>query len=202
LKIINYILSDKDNKKGTLAGIIQGGCIIITVNILKKCLTKYLKLRNLNFITDRLKYFADRLKPIAMKKLFVIFFLFMAVCTAKGQSLQKGNLVGMHVITFDLKPGYTVDQAIDFYINKYKPAAEANFPGMKAYIVKGIRGENENKIGQIEIFESEAVRDRYYRKDGSLTVAGNEALEKIQPVMDEFVPMGTFTTVYTDWLVQ
>ncbi len=108
----------------------------------------------------------------------------------------------MHVITFELKPGYTVDQAIDFYNNKYKPAVEASFPGMKAYIVKGIRGENENRIGQIEVFESEAVRDKYYKKDGSLTDAGNEALKKIQPVMDEFVPMGTFTTVYTDWVIQ
>ena len=137
-----------------------------------------------------------------MKKLLLIFILFLLVSAAYNQSLQKGNLVGMHVITFDLKPGYTVDQAIDFYNNKYKPAVEESFPGMKAYIVKGIRGENENRIGQIEVFESEAVRDKYYQKDGSLTVAGNEALKKIQPVMDEFVPMGTFTTVYTDWVIQ
>jgi hypothetical protein len=137
-----------------------------------------------------------------MKNLFIVALLGLAVIAANGQSLQKGNLVGMHVITFNLNPGYTVDQAIDFYNNKYKPAAEASFPGMKAYILKGIRGENENKIGQIEIFESEAVRDKYYKKDGSLTEAGNESLEKMQPVMDEFAPMGTFTTVYTDWLVQ
>lgn len=137
-----------------------------------------------------------------MKNLLIIAILGLAVCAANGQSLKKGNLVGMHVITFDLKPGYTVDQAIDFYNNKYKPAVEASFPGMKAYIVKGIRGENENKIGQIEVFESEAVRDKYYKKDGSLTDEGNEAMKKIQPVMDEFVPMGTFTTVYTDWVIQ
>jgi hypothetical protein len=42
-----------------------------------------------------------------------------------------------------------VDQAIDFYNSKYKPAVEASFPGLKAYIVKGIRGENGNRIGQI-----------------------------------------------------
>jgi hypothetical protein len=137
-----------------------------------------------------------------MKKLFTILILLMAVSAAYNQPLQKGNLVGMHVITFELKPGYTVDQAIDFYNNKYKPAVEASFPGLKAYIAKGIRGENENKIGQIEVFESEAVRDKYYKKDGSLTDAGNEALKKIQPIMDEFVPMGTFTTVYTDWVIQ
>jgi hypothetical protein len=137
-----------------------------------------------------------------MKKLFIIALLGLAVIAANGQSLQKGNLVGMHVITFSLKPGYTVDQAIDFYNNKYKPAVELSFPGMKSYIVKGIRGENENKIGQIEVFESEAVRDKYFKKDGSLTTAGNEAMEKIQPVMDEFAPMGTFTTVYTDWVIQ
>jgi hypothetical protein len=137
-----------------------------------------------------------------MKNLFIIAILGLAVCTANGQSLKKGNLVGTHVITFDLKPGYTVDQAVDFFINKYIPAAEKNFPGMKVYLVKGIRGENENKIGQIAVFENEAVRDKYYKKDGSLSDIGNEALKKIQPVLDEFTPMGTFTTVYTDWIIQ
>jgi hypothetical protein len=137
-----------------------------------------------------------------MKKLFIIFILLMAAGTVYNQSLQKGNLVGTHVITLKLNPNYTHEQAMDFFMKKYIPAAETNFPGMKVYLVKGIRGENENKIGQIAIFESEAVRDKYYKMDGSLTDAGNEAMKKIQPVLDEFVPMGTFSSVYTDWVIQ
>jgi DNA integrity scanning protein DisA with diadenylate cyclase activity len=137
-----------------------------------------------------------------MKKLFIIFILLMAVSAAYNQSLQKGNLVGMHVITLKLNPNFTNEQAMDFFMKKYIPAAEESFPGMKVYLVKGIRGENENRIGQIAVFESEAVRDKYYKKDGSYTDAGNEALKKIQPVLDEFTPMGTFTTVYTDWVIQ
>jgi hypothetical protein len=137
-----------------------------------------------------------------MKNLFIFILLFTAVCAVKGQSLQKGNLVGMHVITFDLKPGYTIDQAIDFIMKKYIPAAEKSFPGTKFYLVKGIRGENANRIGQIEVFESEAIRDKYFTKDGSLTDTGNEAMKKMQPVIDEYAPMGTYTTVYTDWIIQ
>jgi hypothetical protein len=137
-----------------------------------------------------------------MKNLFIIAILGLAVCAANGQSLKKGNLVGTHVITFDLKPGYTVDQAIDYFMKKYIPAAEKNIPGMKIYLVKGIRGENENKIGQIVVFETEAMRDKYYKKDGSFTDEGNEVMKKIQPFIDEFAPMGTFTTVYTDWVIQ
>jgi hypothetical protein len=137
-----------------------------------------------------------------MKKLFIIAILCLAVCSAYGQSLKKGTLVGMHVITYQLNPNFTSEQAMDFFIKKYIPAAEAYFPGMKIYAVKGIRGENENKFGQIAVFESEAVRDKYYNKDGSLSDAGNEAMKKMQPVLDEFTPMGTFTTVYTDWVIQ
>jgi hypothetical protein len=46
------------------------------------------------------------------------------------------------------------------------------------------------------------MRDKYYKKDGSFTDEGNEVMKKIQPVIDEFAPMGTFTTVYTDWVIQ
>jgi hypothetical protein len=137
-----------------------------------------------------------------MKNLFIIAILGLTVCAANGQTLGKGNLIGTHVITLDLKPGYTADQAMDFFIKKYIPAAEESFPGMKVYAVKGIRGENENKFGQLAVFESEAIRDKYYKKDGSYTEAGNEAMKKLQPVLDEFIPMGTFTSVYTDWVIQ
>jgi hypothetical protein len=137
-----------------------------------------------------------------MKKLLVIVILGVAVFTVNAQNLKKGNLVGMHVITVNLNPNFTMEQAMDFFMKKYIPAAEANFPGMKIYLVKGIRGENDQKFGQIAVFESEAVRDKYYKEDGSYSEAGNEAMKKVQPVVDEFATIGTFSSKYTDWIIQ
>ena len=59
-----------------------------------------------------------------MRKLLVITALLLFAGIAFGQTLQKGNLIGVHVITFDLKPGVTVDQVIDFFDEKNKPAWE------------------------------------------------------------------------------
>lgn len=137
-----------------------------------------------------------------MKNLLIIAILGLAVFAANGQSLQKGNLVGMHVITLKLNPNFTDQQAMDLFINKYIPAAEENYPGVKVYLVKGIRGENENRIGEISVFESEALRDKYFNKDGSMTELGTAANKKVMEAMEEFNKMGTYTSVYTDWVIQ
>lgn len=137
-----------------------------------------------------------------MKKLVVLCAMLMAFCGVYSQNLQKGNLVGMHVITLKLNPNFTDQQAIELFINKYIPASEENYPGVKVYFVKGIRGENENRIGMIAVFESEANRDKYYNKDGTRTELGDAANKKVMAAMEEFNKMGTFTTAYTDWIIQ
>jgi hypothetical protein len=64
-----------------------------------------------------------------------------------------------------LNPDVSMNQFLDFYINKYIPEFEKNFPGVKEYLMVGDRGENKNKIGGILVFESLAVRDKYYPKE-------------------------------------
>ena len=138
-----------------------------------------------------------------MKKLILITAALLLVAgTTFGQTLQKGNLVGFHVTTVDLKPDVTMEQFQEFYISKVMPEFEKHFPGWKGYSVKGIRGENENSIGMIYVIESEKHRDKYYNEDGSLNELGTATYEKLKPVLDELEKLGTYTTKYTDWVIQ
>jgi hypothetical protein len=137
-----------------------------------------------------------------MKKLVIIGILVLLSGITFGQTLQKGNLIGMHVMTINLDPDVTMNQFLDFYSSKVIPQIETNFPGWKAYLVKGIRGENENKFGVIFVVDSEGDRNRLFNEDGSNNELGKTIMQKIQPIMDESNQLGAWTSEYTDWLVQ
>jgi len=137
-----------------------------------------------------------------MKKLILTAALILVVGTTFGQTLQKGNLLGHHVMTINLDPDVTMNQLIDFYVTKYIPEFEKNFPGVKLYLAKGIRGENENNYASISLFESVEDRDKYYNEDGTPTELGNSAWEKLQPIIEKGSKLGTFTSTYTDWVIQ
>ena len=137
-----------------------------------------------------------------MKKLILTAALILVVGTTFGQTFQKGNLVGFHVMTINLDPDVTMNQFMDFFTNKVGPEFEKNFPGIKTYIAKGIRGENKNSFGLIYLFETEEIRNKYFNEDGTFTELGNSAFEKIQPISEELSKLGTYTTIYTDWVIQ
>jgi len=120
-----------------------------------------------------------------------------------GQGVQKGNLVGVHVMTVTLTPGVTMEQFLDFYQNKYIPAYEKNLPGIKMYVAKGIRGENENSFGLIYIITSKEVRDKYWTETDVTTELAQGAFKKLEPLSEERKKLGTWTrTKYTDWVIQ
>jgi len=136
-----------------------------------------------------------------MKKIiFVTAFIIMAGI-AYGQTLQKGNVVRVHVYTINLDPDVTMNQYLEVWANKLAPALEENSE-VKYFIIKGIQGECENCFGDMWIFESKAVQDKYFKEDGTLTKTGQEVQEKIQPELDELARLGTSTQTYTDWIVQ
>jgi len=136
-----------------------------------------------------------------MKKLFIItaFLLFAGI--AFGQTLMKGNLIGVHVMSVELKPGATMGQFIDFFNEKTKPAWEKTHEGMKIFMMKGIRGEHMNEIGLIIQFTDEAARDQSYNADGSLSEFGEKTQDKMAPVLVEAEKIGTWTFKYTDWIL-
>ncbi|HEY6978070.1 MAG TPA: hypothetical protein VH396_17340 [Chitinophagaceae bacterium] len=136
-----------------------------------------------------------------MKKLLLITALIVTINFSFAQSLQKGNLVGLHVITTKLNAGATMDQFKEFFISKVLPVYEKEFKA-KGYLVKAVRGDNNNSFGIIWIFDTEQDRDKYFNSDGTPNNAGKSAMEKVNVVEEELKKFGTYDTKYTDWVVQ
>jgi len=137
-----------------------------------------------------------------MKKLAFITVFMLLSGFAFGQNIQKGNLIGTHVMTVTLQPGVTMEKLMDFYKTNVIPEMEKNYSNMKAYQVKGVRGEKMNSFGMILVFKSAQDRDKYYNADGSYSELGESANAKLKPVSDELQKLGSVTSEYTDWIVQ
>lgn len=136
-----------------------------------------------------------------MKKLILIAIMAFVAGVIYGQNLKKGNLVGTHVMTITLSPNVTMDEYLDFLINKIIPEEEKIF-GIKEYVVKGIRGECNNCIGIIVVFPSEEDRDKFFLPEGGFNELGKASYTKLRPINDEWKKLGTYTSKYTDWMVQ
>ena len=137
-----------------------------------------------------------------MRKLVIVTALLLFAGIAFGQTLQKGNLIGVHVLSIDLKPGVTMDQYIDFFNEKVKPAWEKAENGMTVFAIKGLRGENMNEFGMLVQYKDEATRNKAFNPDGSPSEYGNKLMEKMAPSLTEMEKLGTYTTKYTDWIIQ
>lgn len=137
-----------------------------------------------------------------MKKLLILAFMVLIFMSASAQCLQKGNLVGIHIIDLKLNPGVTVEQATDFFIQKNVPMYEQCFEGSKVFLLKWIRGENSEKIGMLVVFKNAEARNVYWNDDASLTEKGLDAVAKMQSLVEERNKLGNMTVAYTDWLIQ
>jgi hypothetical protein len=137
-----------------------------------------------------------------MKRLILIAAIILVANCSFGQSLKKGNLVGLHVMTINLASGATMDQFQTFFISKVIPEYERQFQGAKGYLVKGVRGENNNSIAVMWVFDTEQSRDKYFTADGNLNDLGKATIEKVSEVDKELDKIGTHTDKYTDWVVQ
>jgi hypothetical protein len=137
-----------------------------------------------------------------MKRILLIAAMILIAEFTIGQTLQKGALVGLHKIAPVLAPGVSMDQYLAFIKDKLIPAYERNYPGLKCFLLKSIRGECTDCIILVFLFESEAARDKYFKPDGDYTTSGIEGKKNMQPVLDEVSRMDQSKEVYTDYLVQ
>lgn len=137
-----------------------------------------------------------------MKKLLILSALILFSGIAFSQSLQKGNLIGIHKLTITVNTGYTVDEFMDFFTNKFIPKYEEIHPGLKIYVVKGNRGEEENKLGLLFMFNSIDARDKYWPKMGESSLLEQHNLENMTSTYEEFLKRGNWSTTFTDWIVQ
>jgi hypothetical protein len=136
-----------------------------------------------------------------MRKLFLLAASILMVGMTYGQNLQKGSLIGTHVITVTLASGVTMEKFLDFYNTKVIPEMAKIVPEWKWYVVKGIRGEHSNSFGLICIIKSQKDRDKFYNADGTDSEFGKQVNAKMKPVMDELSKLGTLDSKYTDWIV-
>ena len=118
-----------------------------------------------------------------------------------GQTLQKGNVIGTHVLTINLDPDVTMNQFKAGLMNKWIPELEKQIPGMKVFLLNGNRGENNNRLGFLYIFESKEHRDKFWADDGA-TELGNAVLEKMNSVSTELEKLGTWSWKFTDWVIE
>jgi hypothetical protein len=137
-----------------------------------------------------------------MKKLILIAAVILMTGITYGQTLQKGALLGLHTVYPVLSPGVSMDQYLSFLKAKLIPAYEKSFPGLKCYLLKSKRGECVDCIILVFFFQSEAIRDKYFKPDGDYTDLGLKGKENMQSVSDEMSKMDKSTEIYTDYVIQ
>lgn len=137
-------------------------------------------------------------------KTFLILFLLTGIGLTQlsAQTLQKGNLVALHVLSIKPNPDVTFNQYMDVFTYKWVPKFEESFPGTKLLVLKGNRGEYEDSIGLLIIFDSIETRDKYWPKMDETSALGQQCFAKLTPTNQELSKLGTWSSIRTDWLVQ
>jgi hypothetical protein len=137
------------------------------------------------------------------KKQIIIIAITLMANFSFGQGLQKGNLLGLHLATVNLKQNVTIDEFKTFFVSKVIPEYEKAWIGLKGYLVKSFKHENSFAI--IWLFESEAARNKYFTADDKPNELEKAAYEKVKPIEEELKKYGTYTIAYKDeddWVVQ
>jgi hypothetical protein len=142
-----------------------------------------------------------------MKKLIIAAAFILLAGVAFGQTLQKGSILALHVISVDLDPDVTFNQWENFGLTKIIPALNKEFQGdVELYYAKVDRGDDENGLSLIWLFKSAEVRAKYFTQEGDGTELFNSKYEKIlQSLAEEMSKIGTSTysrVHYNDWIIQ
>jgi hypothetical protein len=136
-----------------------------------------------------------------MKKLIiaVAFILFTGV--AFGQTLKKGGVLALHHTQVTLAPGVTIDQYLNFYVDKIVPEMKKVFPGIEYKVLKGIGVNNQHEYALLYYTQSLEVFRTFWNSDGTPTEKGAAAMAKLQPLLEEMSKLGQYTQVPGDWLI-
>jgi hypothetical protein len=141
-----------------------------------------------------------------VKSLMLVFAILLSSNLGHAQGLEHGNLIGVHVVKVDLKPGATMDEFTTFYVQKVIPEYEKNWPGLKGYLLKSFFDDSRNKIAIIWLFKTVQDRNRNFNADGSANELERAGWAKVRPVEDKLKDLyGNYTVTYThedDWVVQ
>ncbi len=140
------------------------------------------------------------------KGLIITALLSLVSIVCHAQGLERGNLVGVHIVTVTLKPNATMDDFIKFYVQQVVPEYEKNWPGLKGYVLKSFFSDSKNKFAIVWLFKTVEDRDRNFNADDTPNELEKAALEKVKPIEDKLKKMyESYTVQYThedDWVVQ
>lgn len=152
-------------------------------------------------VVDKGKYLVHW-KKVADKWMFQND-MFSSDAPAAKTFAQKGNVLGVHVADVKLQRGVSLDQFAKYYKETVIPEFEKNYPDVKLYFIKGLRGENKDRIGLIYYFESDNVRNKYFNPDETPTEEFRILEAKMKPAYDGLAKLRTSaSTKYTDWVVE
>lgn len=141
-----------------------------------------------------------------MKKIFVLIALVLFSGFTFSQTLEKGNLIGLHESKIKLHPDVSYNQYKEFLLNTLFPKIEEAYKGdAELFLIEGIRGENLNNYGWLFVFKSIEARDKWLDENGNLKdTVSDEFWEVIKEEMDEqnkYIISG-IDSDFTDWIVQ
>ena len=140
------------------------------------------------------------------KKLMIAALVALVPSVCYAQGLERGNLVGVHVVTVTLNPGATMDDFIKFYVEQVLPEYEKNWPGLKGYVLKSFFSDSKNKFAIFWLFKTVEDRNRNFNADDTPNELEKAALAKVKPIEEKLKKLyGNYTIQYThedDWVVQ
>lgn len=129
---------------------------------------------------------------------------FQSTHLSDARKLEKGSIMGLHLLKgMELKPGVTQQQAEDFVLRTFVPAFNNLTGEIQVIPLRGLRGENKDKLGFIMFLSSDDVRNSLWSDEGVLTPKGQEVFLKLEPVLREQDKLFINNhDPYTDWRVE
>lgn len=129
---------------------------------------------------------------------------FQSTHLSDARKLEKGNIMGIHLLNgIEMKPGVTKEQVEHFVFHRFVPAFNNLTGEIQVIPLRGLRGENKDKLGFIMFLSSDDVRNSLWSDEGVLTPKGQEVFNKLEPVLKEQDKLFINNhDPYTDWRVE
>ncbi len=142
------------------------------------------------------------------KRLFAMtllaIFVLLAVNPASAQSSRAGTGEVIAIRECKLKAGVDSVKFERFIIEKYNPAMEGAFPGMKSFITKVDRGQKKGSYAHFFILDSEKTRHTIVPEEkGKMAdwfVPFWEKSEPLRKELNEYMEEGWMAT-FSDYVV-
>ena len=135
-----------------------------------------------------------------MKKLVIITALVLFAGVAFGQTIEKGDVIGIHAWTLKLNPDVTMNQFLELWENTAVPAMKKAIPEQTPFLLKGIGANNKFEYAGLYYYNSIEDFRKYWKEDGP-TEKGAAVMQTYGPILEEISKLGEFTYTAKDWII-